>query len=189
MWTLACTTQQQVKLIVQPDDGVAPLIRGIDGARKSIKIAIFRFDHSEIKRALERAVARGVSVHALIANTNHGPEKELRKLERDLLPAGIEVARTGGDFLRYHYKFLIVDHKALYVLTFNYTHLDIGGSRSFGIITKTSDLVREAARLFEADVKRQAYAPESENFIVSPANARQGLRSFIEGADRELLNL
>lgn len=33
-----------VKLILQPDDGVSPLIKAIDGATKSIEIAIFRFD-------------------------------------------------------------------------------------------------------------------------------------------------
>ena len=85
-----------VKLILQPDDGVAPLIKAIDSAKKKIEIAIFRFDRTDIKRALERAVARGVSVHALIANTNRGEEKELRKLEMDFLPAGIEVSRTRG---------------------------------------------------------------------------------------------
>jgi hypothetical protein len=33
-----------VKLIVQPEDGIAPLINGIDNAKKSVEIAIFRFD-------------------------------------------------------------------------------------------------------------------------------------------------
>jgi phosphatidylserine/phosphatidylglycerophosphate/cardiolipin synthase-like enzyme len=175
-----------VKLILQPEDGVNPLIEAIDGARKSIETAIFRFDHADIQRALERAVSRGVSVHALIANTNRGKEKELRKLEMELLPAGIEVARTADDLLRYHYKFMIIDRQILALLTFNYSYLDIG-SRSFGIITRNPDLVREAARLFEADVRRQTYAPELENFLVSPINARQELSRFILGAEKELL--
>ena len=175
-----------MKLIVQPEDGVNPLINAVDAAKKSIEIAIFRFDHSGMKRALERAVARGVVVHALIANTNRGQEKELRKLEMDFLPAGIEVSRTADDLLRYHYKFMIIDRKVLYVLTFNYTHLDFG-SRSFGIISEKPALVREAARLFEADSKRQAYVPELKGFIVSPANAREQLSRFIQEAEQELL--
>jgi phosphatidylserine/phosphatidylglycerophosphate/cardiolipin synthase-like enzyme len=105
----------------------------------------------------------------------------------DFLPAGIEVARTAGDLLRYHYKFMIVDRVTLYLLTFNYTYLEIGGIRSFGIITYNPDLVREAARLFEADVKRQTYTPEVETFIVSPINARQQLSHFIKGAEQQLL--
>jgi hypothetical protein len=33
-----------MKLIVQPEDGAKPLIDGIDRARKSVEMAIFRFD-------------------------------------------------------------------------------------------------------------------------------------------------
>jgi cardiolipin synthase len=176
-----------VKLILQPDDGVTPLIKAIDGAKKTIELAIFRFDRTDMQHALERAVARGVSVHALIANKIRGGERDLRKLEMDFLPAGIEVSRTADDLLRYHYKFMIVDRQTLYVFTFNYTYLDIGSTRSFGVITSNSDLVREATRLFEADVKRQAYTPELETFLVSPINARQELSRFIEKSEKQLL--
>lgn len=176
-----------VELIVEPEDGVTPLIKAIDAAKKSIAIAIFRFDRKDLQEALERAVARGVRVHALIASTNHGGEKDLRKLESDFLRAGIAVARTGSDLLRYHYKFMIIDRQILYMLTFNYTHLDIDGARSFGIITRKPGLVQGATRLFEADMKRQSYTPELEHFIVSPVNARQQLSAFIEGAKEQLL--
>ena len=176
-----------MKLIIQPEDGVVPIVHGINRAEKSIEIAIFRFDHIDIKHALEKAVGRNVSVRALIANTNRGEEEQLRKLEMELLPAGIQIARTADDLLRYHYKFMIVDRKVFYLLAFNFTHLDIEKSRSFGIITDNPDIVHEAAKLFEADVKRQAYSPELENFAVSPVNARQLLSGFIAGAEQELL--
>jgi phosphatidylserine/phosphatidylglycerophosphate/cardiolipin synthase-like enzyme len=176
-----------MKLIVQPDDGVGSLLNGIDNARRSIEIAIFRFDYTEIKQALERAVDRGVSVHALIANTNHSSDKDLRKLEMELLPAGIEVSRTADDLLRHHYKFMVVDHRVLYVLTFNFTYMDMDNSRSFGIVTEDEELVHEATRLFHADIRRQTYKPEHRNFIVSPINARHELSRFIKGAEKQLL--
>lgn len=179
--------ERDVKLILEPDDGVTPLIEAVDAATKSIELAIFRFDRTDLQRALERAVARGVSVHTLIANTNRGGESDLRKLESDFLPAGIEVSRTADDLLRYHYKFMIVDRQLLYILTFNYTYLDIGSTRSFGIITRNADLVQEAVRLFDADAKRQTYAPEVKTFLVSPINARQELSRFIQEARQELL--
>ena len=61
-----------MRLIIQPDDGIAPLLDGIAGAKKSIEIVIFRFDMSEIETALKAAAGRGVFVHALIASTNRG---------------------------------------------------------------------------------------------------------------------
>jgi hypothetical protein len=49
----------------------------------------------------DAAVTRGVSVRALIAHTNRAGEENLRKLEMRLLAAGVTVARTTGDLVRY----------------------------------------------------------------------------------------
>ena len=103
-----------MKLIVQPADGAAPLLKAIKQAKKSIEIVIFRFDQSEIEHALEDAAQRGVFVHALIAFTNRGGEKHLRQLEMRFLEKGITVARTADDLVRYHGKMMLVDSKDLY---------------------------------------------------------------------------
>ena len=176
-----------MKCIVQPGDGVAQLIRGIGRAKKSIEIVIFRFNRSEIEKALASAVARGVHVHALIAYTNRGGERSLRELELRLLGAGVTVARTADDLVRYHGKLMIVDRRELYVLGFNFTYLDIERSRSFGIVTTNKRHLIDAAKLFESDTKRQLYASASATFIVSPVNARKQLATFIRGAKKELL--
>jgi cardiolipin synthase A/B len=71
--------------------------------------------------------------------------------------------------------------------SFNYTHLDIDYSRSFGLITRNRKLVQEAVKLFEADTKRQPYEAGAPGFVVSPVNARTELSQFIRGARKELL--
>jgi phosphatidylserine/phosphatidylglycerophosphate/cardiolipin synthase-like enzyme len=166
---------------------VQPLIKGIAAAKKSVEIVIFRFDQRELERALASAVARGIDVHALIAHTNRAGEESLRKLEQRLLGAGVTVARTADDLVRYHGKMMIVDHRELYVLAFNLTYADIERSRSFGLITQNRDLVREAGKLFEADTKRHPYEPGTGRFVVSPINARKELAAFIKGARKELV--
>ena len=173
-------------LIIQPDDGLTPLLQAVRHAKQRIDILIFRFDRPELEKALESAVARGVVVRALIAHTNRGGEKRLRKLELKMLEAGVIVARTADDLLRYHGKMLIADD-ALYVFGFNYTKLDIEKSRSFGIVTREPKLVKEAVSLFEADSTRQAYAPGHDRLVVSPESARRILTEFIEGAKKQLL--
>jgi phosphatidylserine/phosphatidylglycerophosphate/cardiolipin synthase-like enzyme len=175
-----------VKLIIQPDDGITPLVRAVKNAQKSIDIAIFRFDRVDLEKALEAAVARGVVVRALIAHTNSGGEKFLRKLETRLLAAGVTVARTADDLPRYHGKMLLVDG-TLYVLGFNFTKLDIEKSRSFGVIARDPRLVKDAASLFEADSTRQTYAPMHDRFVVSPETSRAKLTSFIKAAKKQLL--
>jgi phosphatidylserine/phosphatidylglycerophosphate/cardiolipin synthase-like enzyme len=173
--------------LIQPGAGVAPLLSAVRAARKSIELMIFRFDERELELALGRAVARGVSVHALIAHSNNGGEKSLRTLEGRLRSAGVTVARTAEDLTRYHGKMMIVDRRALFLMAFNYTRLDIDHSRSFGVITRNKRVVREAARLFEADMAQKPYKPALENLVVSPFNARKRLTAFIRGARKQLL--
>src|SRR5690349_16323496 len=100
-----------MKLIVEPEAGLAPILSAIKQAKKTIDILIFRLDRAELARALEAAVARGVSVRALTAHTNRGGEKNLRKLEMQLLAGGVTVSRTADDLVRYHGKMMIVDSR------------------------------------------------------------------------------
>ena len=174
-------------VIVQPRDGIEPLLNGIRNAQESVEIIIYRLDRLEIEQALVEAAWRGVAVHALITYTNKEDLKEIKKLEKRLLGAGIKVTRTAEDLVRYHTKMMIIDRRALYLMTFNFTFLDIHHSRSFGVITEDARLVNEAAGLFEADTLQFKPQPEAEDFVISPINARQKLSEFILGAKRQLL--
>ena len=179
--------EHPAKLLVQPEDGVTAIIQGLDRAKQSIDILIFRFDHREVEQGLLRAVGRGVRVRALIAYTNRGGEKHLRALEMRLLAAGITVARSADDLARYHAKLIIIDERQLFVLAFNFTYLDIEHSRSFGVILDDRKLVREAMKLFEADLLRQSFVPGTPALLVSPLNARKELAAFLGGAKKQLL--
>ena len=163
------------------------MLSAIKAAKKSVEIVIFRFDRREVETVLKLAVERRVHVHALIASANRGGEQNLRRIEMRFLEAGMTVARTAGDLIRYHDKFLLIDRRILYVLSFNYTALDIDHSRGFGIVTKNRKFVQEAIRLFEADTKRRPYTPGFDQFIVSPLNARKELGDFLCKARKQLL--
>jgi phosphatidylserine/phosphatidylglycerophosphate/cardiolipin synthase-like enzyme len=128
-----------------------------------------------------------VTVHALIAHTNRAGAANLRKLETRLLGYGVTVARTADDLVRYHAKLMIIDRRELHLLAYNMTSLDIEHSRSFAVVTRNRDLVREAGKLFEADVKRHPYEPGSATFLVSPVNARKALTAFLKDAKKQLL--
>jgi phosphatidylserine/phosphatidylglycerophosphate/cardiolipin synthase-like enzyme len=175
-----------VQLIIEPDDGLTPLLKAVRRARKTIDIVIFRFACPELEKALEQAVGRGVVVRALIAHTNRGGEKSLRELELRFLDAGVTVARTADDLPRYHGKLMIVDG-TLHLFGFNYTKLDIQKSRSFGIVTRDRRLVHEAQALFEADRTRQPYTPGHKRLVVSPETSREALTEFLQHARKELL--
>jgi cardiolipin synthase A/B len=123
----------------------------------------------------------------LIARASRGGEESLRKLEMRFLEAGIIVARTADDLVRYHDKLIIVDRRILYMLSFNFTHQDIDHSRGFGIVTRNVKWVQEAVKLVRADFTRQPYKPGQDTFVVSPANARKVLSTFLKRAKKQLL--
>lgn len=174
-----------MKLIIQPDAGIVPVVQAIRTAKRCIDICIFRFDRAELEKALAAAVGRGVRVRALIAHTNRGGEAHLRKLEQRLLSSGVTVTRTADDLLRYHGKFMVADD-VLHVFGFNFTKLDIDKSRSFAIATRDHRTVQEAVKLFTADATRQAYRPSRSNLVISPETSRAMLETFIRGARKEL---
>lgn len=176
-----------MKLLIQPEAGIAPLVDAIKRAKKSVDIAIFRFDLREVEKALTTAVAGPVHVRALIAHTNKGGEKGLRKLEQRLLEAGVTVSRTADDLIRYHGKYAIIDGKTLWLLGFNSTWLDVFRSRSFGLMITAPNLVREAMALFEADVNKDPFKSKVSDLVVSPENSRARLAQLIKAAKRHLM--
>ncbi len=176
-----------MRLLVQPDDGVGPLLEAIEGATASIDLYIFRLDYPSVEKALADAVIRGVVVRTLIAHLNGSGDEALRKLESRLLGIGATVSRTDEDLLRYHGKMMIVDRRTLYVLGYNFNRKDIDKSRSLGVATSRKDLVEEALTLFQADFDRKTYTPGLDTFVVSPLNSRVVLLRLIESAERQLL--
>jgi phosphatidylserine/phosphatidylglycerophosphate/cardiolipin synthase-like enzyme len=170
-----------VRLITQPEDGLAPLLRAVRRARRTIDIVVFRFDLDALQEELEAAVKRGVVVRALVAHTNKGGNKRLRKLEMKMLAQGLTVGRTKDDLVRYHGKILVIDRRRVYILGFNYTKADLK-SRSFGVLVRSHRIVSEVLRLFESDVNRTPYKPRVRDLIVSPENARRRLESFLRKA-------
>jgi cardiolipin synthase len=170
-----------LRLIVEPEDGIEPLLRAVRSAKERIDIAIFRCNLKRLERELAAAVERGVLVSALVAHTNSGGEKGLRELELRLLATGVTVARTDDDLVRYHGKLLLIDRRTLFVLGFNLTANDIK-SRSFGVGTRNRKVLRDVMSLFEADRTRSEFRPTAPDLVVSPQNARRRLMRFVKKA-------
>jgi PLD-like domain len=161
------------------------VISAVRRAKHTVEIVIFRFDLDALEDELEAEVARGVVVRALIAHTNRGGQKRLRKLEQRLLKAGVTVCRTKDDLVRYHGKLLTIDRRGVFILGFNYTSADIK-SRSFGVLTRSRRIGKEVLRLFEWDANRTDFVPTVRDLVVSPENARRRLEQFRRRAHTSL---
>lgn len=174
-----------MKLITQPEAGVKPLLSAVRRAKRTIDLVVFRFDLDELEEEIEAAVERGVVVRALIAHTNTGGDKRLRKLEQRMLKRGVTVCRTKDDLVRYHGKLLVVDRSRAYILGFNYTSADLK-SRSFGVMVRSHRIIKELGRLFDSDANRTPYTPRARDLVVSPENARRRLEAFLRKARKSI---
>lgn len=175
-----------ISVIVQPRDGIDPLLDAIRRAQSSVEVTIYRADRLEIEQALVEAANRGVRVHVLTTTTNRVDAKNLRRLEARLKMTRVKVTQTARDFIRYHNKMLIIDRRLLYLLTFNFTFLDLHHSRSLGLVIDDPEAVDEAVRVFETDAERAVLVPP-KRLVVSPDNAREQISKFILDAERQLL--
>src|SRR5687767_1650975 len=168
-----------MKLIVQPEGGLARLLAEMKRAKKRRGLVSFRFDVTELEEALQAAVNRGVVVRALVAHTKRRGEKKLRQLEDRLLGYGITVDRTADELVRYHGKLLVIDNRRAFILGFNYTYADIRKSRSFGVVVAKKIVVRQIQDLIAADAARQDFAGALPSLVISPENSRVRLSDFI----------
>jgi phosphatidylserine/phosphatidylglycerophosphate/cardiolipin synthase-like enzyme len=175
------------RLLVQPDDGVAPLLEALDSARRRLDLYVFRLEDRRVADALQRAVRRGVAVRALVAHTRRGGKAPLRKLEARLRAMRVEVSRSDDDLQRYHGKMAIVDDRQLLVLGYNFTRRDMEASRSFGLVLEDKRVIAQARAMYEADFAQRAYVPEHGALVVSPYNSRAVLGRLIQQARRQLL--
>ena len=120
-------------------------------------------------------------MRVLIAHTNGGGEKRLRKLEPRLLAAGVTVTRTADDLPRYHGKMTHHRRRALRARLQLHQRRTSSAAAASASSPATRSCVKEAAALFEADSTRQPYTPGHDRFVVSPETSRE--RSV--GADRQ----
>ncbi len=209
----AVTTDRIALVTVQPDDGVRPVIRFVDGARRTLDIAVYQLDphYRPVRRALQRAVARGVKVRVLLSRRIYPPGSrndnpaDVRALQR----LGVEAALSSPHYSYAHWKTLVRDARTgageALVCDFNleasYFHPDPafpkeGGTR--GMAARDTDRrdIAEISAAFAADWPPYADQPPADrpNLVWAPAGARydpQGnataaLSSLITGAERSI---
>ena len=62
----------ELSLVVEPDDGITPVLAMIDGAKKSLDIVMYELDDAQIEAALAADEARGVAVRVILSGGYEG---------------------------------------------------------------------------------------------------------------------
>ncbi|MCB9411928.1 MAG: hypothetical protein H6525_03640 [Actinobacteria bacterium] len=202
-----------VLAVVEPDDGVGPVVDFIDSATTSVALGTYEInpDYAPIVDALTRAIDRGVDVRVMVSATEYpltGPQGNPADVAA-LQQKGIDAQLSNPAFSYYHAKFILLDagqpSARAMVTDFNFdqgyfeadpTHPDEGGTRGMAVLATDPDDVAEIASYFEADWPpfgqwpppdrpNVIWAPSSDQFP-NPGNAERVMRDLIGGATETL---
>lgn len=195
---LLLTALAAPKLVVEPDDGVKPLLDLIASAREEILVKMYLWTPSrlDVVEALGEAVARGVKVRVLLEREPAGGRVDLTVFQA-LKERGVEVKLTTPfRFVFVHEKSLVVDRKLAWVGTVNLTGSSFTANREYALILDDPKQVAEVVRVFEADWEGKrldlsrsllVWAPSRTLGGVKEGSAREALLGLIQGAKKEIL--
>jgi phosphatidylserine/phosphatidylglycerophosphate/cardiolipin synthase-like enzyme len=174
-------------LITEPEDGIAPVLGLIQGARSSLELVMYQFQDQAVASALVEAQGRGVKVRVLL---NHGYRGQADPTNEPvysyLLNHGVVVKWSPGLYDLTHEKSLEVDNRLILIMTFNLTPQYYASGREFGIIDRDPHDVEAASSVFEADWhSRSIRAPAADGLVWSPGS-RQAILELINGAHQSL---
>ena len=176
-------TDKIVLAQIQPDDGVEAVTGFIDGARKSLDIAIYQIDpdYAPLMTALRSAKARGVKIRILMSGTIYPPSADNANpgLADQLRLEGFDAQLSRPEFSFSHWKTLIRDagtvEAAALICDFNL------GAGYFGIDPEfpTEGATRGMAVLdtdqADVDFIASTFAADWPPYAPWPANTRPNL--------------
>jgi phosphatidylserine/phosphatidylglycerophosphate/cardiolipin synthase-like enzyme len=114
-----CSTKQTI--CFSPLGGCdKKLIDLIDGAKKTLEVAIYSVNLQGVIDAIIRAQARGVVVQMIVDSSQLGQAKEVQQIQR-LADAGVPMKRDGHSGIM-HMKIVVVDDTWFETGSFNYTN-------------------------------------------------------------------
>ena len=174
-------------LIVEPDDGLEPVLEFIQTAQSSLLIKQFTFtEPSLIEATIDRKNA-GVNVRVMLNAQRSGGDRANDESYEQFKSAGIDVQWSSPKFYVTHEKSIVVDEKAAMVATYNLMIKYFTLTRDYGIITHDPRHVAQIIDVFNADWEHRDFTPPAyEGLLWSNSNSRLHMARFIDTAERKL---
>lgn len=174
------------KLVVEPDDGDAPILDAIASAKKTLHLEIYLITDSDMLSALKKAKSRGVDVVVVLEKNPFGMSGANDAAQSSLASAGI-VVHWANDALYTltHAKFMVIDGATLVVMTMNMSASAFSGNREYAIFDLDPADVAEAEAIFTADASGASSMPTGR-LVISPTNSEKSLIALLDSATKTI---
>jgi phosphatidylserine/phosphatidylglycerophosphate/cardiolipin synthase-like enzyme len=174
------------ELIVEPDNGRAPLLNAIQHAQSSIDLSLYGFTDTPLMRAFKDAKNKGIDVRILLNAHPYKANHENDKAIQFFKMASIPLHWPGSQFQLLHQKTLLLDHQHAIVMTFNLTHSSFATERNFALLITDPAMVQEIQRVFDADWEQKKINVENPDLVWSPDNSRKKILALIQQAQSDI---
>ncbi|HYZ66377.1 MAG TPA: phospholipase D-like domain-containing protein [Mycobacterium sp.] len=171
------------RLIIEPDDGLKPVLEFINSAQNSVFIKQFTFTESSLIAAVIDRKNAGVDVRVMLNAKRSGGDRANDETYEQLQNAGIAVKWSSSKFYVTHEKSIVVDEKAALVATFNLMEKYFTLTRDYGIVTDNPYHVAQIVEVFNADWDERDWDCSAyEGLLWSNSNSRYHMAQFIDTA-------
>lgn len=181
-------------VIVEPDDGITPILSAIQNAKSSVWLEMYELTNKSIVSALEDDANRGVDVRVMLEPHPTGGTGSLTPAETidKLKAAGVQAQFSDPAFALTHEKGMIIDQHTAYIMTTNFTNAALDTSsgthnREYDIVDTNTQDVQAVMAIFQADWNHSTATFTDPNLVVSPVNSRNDFVSLIGSAHQTLL--
>jgi phosphatidylserine/phosphatidylglycerophosphate/cardiolipin synthase-like enzyme len=175
------------RVVISIEDRRQAILDVIGGARRSLRLSLFRCNDPAIFDALSAAASRGVRVEVLLTSRAKGVATKLAKLVSKLEKGGATVHAYRDPVVKYHAKYLVADDGPAVVASFNLTRKCFEKTFDAAVITHDPDVVAGLDALMAADREgRPMPADVSPRLVVGPERARKQYTALIESAKKTI---
>ena len=175
-------------LIVQPDDGSAPVLDFIRLARKSLLLKQFTFTQPELMEAVVERKNAGVAVRVMLNPKRSSGDRANDATFEFFKSAGVAIKWANPEFYVTHEKSIVVDGHAALIATFNLCEKYFTVTRDYGVIVRELAKVAQVAEGFQADWdERKDWRPSpASGLLWSNINSRAAMSRFMDSARHSL---
>ena len=180
-------TANTLRLIVEPDEGVAPVRELIDSAQTSLLIKQFTFTEPSLIQAVIARRSAGVDVRVMLNAARSGGDRANDETYAQFEAADIAVQWASPNFYVTHEKSVVVDDEVALVATFNMCDKYFTRTRDYGVITDNPLHVAQIVEVFNADWDHADWTPTRyDGLLWSNSNSRLHMARFIDTAKHRL---
>ncbi|HEY6497046.1 MAG TPA: phospholipase D-like domain-containing protein, partial [Trebonia sp.] len=173
-----------LRVLAEPQAGVSPIYRLIDGARSSVDLTMYELKDQTAENDLAAAARRGVDVRVIL---DSHLERSSNTAAYDFLSAHRVHVAWAPSGTTYHQKTLTVDGKTSAIMTLNLVSEDYPGTRDFAVIDTGKADVAAIITTFNADfAHKKVTPPDGADLVWSPTNSQAAILAVINSARHTL---